>query len=122
MIFFFFKEVASGVLWEGKEELENIGVSVTSWVSISLYNSNGASRQSSVLSIAHAHTTTKWVGKPPKLYLWPDPWTHPYPYPIRYQRTPSLALPGSGEGSVLLDFTPLHCSSGPSKALPEFPV
>ena len=33
---FFFKEVASGVLWEGKEELENIGVSVTSWVSISL--------------------------------------------------------------------------------------
>ena len=42
----------------------------------------GVRSQSRVLHMPPAHTTTKGVGKPPKLAFQPNPWAHPYPHSI----------------------------------------
>lgn len=61
------------------------------------------------------HSTTRGAGKPPKPPLWPDPWTCPYPHPVKGTSSPPTS------GSTWRDpvFTPSCCSGGPSKAWPE---
>ena len=67
------------------------------------------------LNMITAHSTSKWVGRPPKPPLWPDPWIGPYPHPTR---GPNL-LPLREEARV-----PVTCFHtfmlSPNKSLPEF--
>ena len=84
----------------------------------------GVRSKSRVLRMPAALNTTKGVGRPPKLPLRPDPWTHPLPSPhIRNQFTPHTPHPPSGREQarepVGCSRSP-RCSRGPSKALPEF--
>ena len=67
-----------------------------------------------------AHSTTKWVGRPPKSPLWPDPLEAPLSSPhIRDQFALSLRSKQTRELLLALP----HCFSGNSnKALPGFPV
>ena len=68
---------------------------------------------------APALDPTKRVGKPPKPALQPDPWTHSYPH--RTWETIWAHLREQARAAAVCSCL-LCCSSGPSKALPEFLV
>ena len=85
----------------------------------------GVGSKSRVLRMPPAHTTTKGVGKPPKLpLLRPTPGPAPTLTAYKESARPHLHPPqGANEqGNLLFVFAPSCCSRGPRKALPEFLV
>ena len=65
----------------------------------------GVASKSRVLCVTPALNPTRGVGKTPKPPLWLDPWTHPYPHPIKGTSSPLLEVGGGKQGKLLLVFT-----------------
>ena len=61
--------------------------------------------------------TSKGVGRPPKLPLQPDSWTHPYPQLIQGTRSPPW---GTSKGTVNLFLLPPTAAAAGIQALPGF--
>ena len=66
--------------------------------------------QKQVLRMPPVQSSTKEVGRPPKLPCWSNPWAHPCPHPYLTPYGKQSAFPSGIQQGNLLIFIPLCCS------------